>query len=277
MLDYRSPPAPRKPKIVSAGRGLVLEEPLTGWVGAIVRAEKAAGGAYVELEDRFGKRRAFPLTDEFWIDGEPVALVLPSAIRGTTTKPTRTASGMLVDPGVATRRAQVARGSRIWVEGRHDAELVEKIWGEDLREYSVVVEMLDGVDQLAERLAEFGPTSERRVGVLVDHLIPGTKESRLVDAAIAAMPEDTVLVRGHKFVDIWQAVKPERVGLKAWPVIPHSQEWKVGILNHLGWPAGSQEDIANGWHRILRQVRDYRDLEASLLGPVEELIDFVTA
>jgi hypothetical protein len=27
----------------------------------------------------------------------------------------------------------VARASRIYVEGKHDAELVEKIWGDDLR------------------------------------------------------------------------------------------------------------------------------------------------
>ena len=43
---------------------------------------------------------------------------------------TRTASG---SRAVAGTRARVARGSRIWVEGRHDAELVEHVWGDDLR------------------------------------------------------------------------------------------------------------------------------------------------
>ena len=45
-------------------------------------------------------------------------------------------------------RAAVARASRIYVEGRHDAELVEKIWGDDLRVVGVVVEYLEGVDDL---------------------------------------------------------------------------------------------------------------------------------
>ena len=36
-------------------------------------------------------------------------------------------------PSAAPVRARVARASRIFVEGRHDAELVEKVWGDDLR------------------------------------------------------------------------------------------------------------------------------------------------
>ena len=49
-------------------------------------------------------------------------------------------------------KARVARASRIFVEGRHDAELVEKVWGDDLRVEGVVVEYIEGVDDLAEHL-----------------------------------------------------------------------------------------------------------------------------
>jgi len=86
-----------------------------------------------------------------------------------------------------------------------------------------------------------------------------------------------VLVVGHPFIDIWQAVKPERVGLKKWPDIPRSIEWKKGIAQALRQPHENQEDIARLWQRILGRVRTYADLEPALLGRVEQLIDFVTA
>jgi hypothetical protein len=151
------------------------------------------------------------------------------------------------------------------------------VWGDDLRVEGVVVEMLDGVDNLADALADFGPTPDRRVGVLVDHLVPGSKEQRLADAALRTVPRGTVLVLGHPYVDVWQAVKAPRVGLEAWPVIERGTEWKRGILRELGWPAATVEDVGRAWQRILGQVRDYRDLDPALLGRVEELIDFVTA
>jgi hypothetical protein len=171
----------------------------------------------------------------------------------------------------------VARGSRIWVEGKHDAELVEKVWGDDLRLEGVVVELLDGVDNLQAALREFSPGPGRRVGVLVDHLVAGSKESRIATEAVRGTPAGSVLVLGHPYVDVWQAVRPERIGLDAWPVIERGTEWKHGILRELGWPADEQADVARAWQRILRSVRSYADLEPSLLGRVEELIDFVTA
>jgi hypothetical protein len=174
-------------------------------------------------------------------------------------------------------KARVARASRIFVEGRHDAELVEKVWGDDLRLEGVVVEYLDGVDDLADQLAGFRPGPERKVGVLVDHLVAGSKESRIA-ASIARGPHGRhVLVVGHPFVDVWQAVKPERLGLDVWPVIPRNEDWKHGICQRLGWPHRDQADIARAWKRILSTVRSYQDLEPALLGRVEQLIDFVTA
>lgn len=258
---------------MAAEPGLVVEEVETGWVGAVVRVEKSGGMHVVVLEDRRGRTRTFPLGPGFWVEGKPVVLTAPVLNRAPA-QPTRTASGSVAVHGA---KARVARGSRIWVEGKHDAELVEKVWGDDLRIEGVVVEMLDGVDHLAERLAEFEPDAERRVGVLVDHLVPGSKEQRLTDEALRHVPRGTVLVLGHPYVDVWQAVRAERLGLDRWPVIDRGTEWKLGILRSLGWPAETQADVARGWQRILGTVRDFRDLDPALLGRVEELIDFVTS
>ncbi|HWS58455.1 MAG TPA: DUF3097 domain-containing protein [Actinotalea sp.] len=256
-----------------AEAGLVVEEVVSGWVGAVLRTEKSGGMHVVVLEDRRGRRRTFPLGHGFWVDGRPVELVAPAGPTAPAA-PTRTASG---SRAVVGARARVARGSRIWVEGKHDAELVEKVWGDDLRVEGVVVEMLDGVDDLAAEVARFGPGPGRRLGVLVDHLVAGSKESRIADQAVRAAPAGTVLVLGHPYVDVWQAVRPERLGLDRWPTVERGTSWKHGILSGLGWPHADQSDVARGWVRILAAVRDYRDLEPSLLGRMEELIDFVTA
>ncbi|MEC5182695.1 hypothetical protein RCH12_000125 [Cryobacterium sp. MP_3.1] len=250
-----------------AVRDLVVEEVATGFCGAVIRVEKKV----VTLEDRHGKLRLFPLGGGFLVDGEPVVLVPPRAAapagRG------RTASGSLA---VADAPARVARASRIFVEGRHDAELVEKVWGADLRIEGVVVEYIEGVDNLAELLAEFKPGPTRRVGVLVDHLVPGSKESRIAEAVARGPHGRHVLVVGHPYVDVWQSVKPARLNLPVWPQIPRNIEWKHGICAALGWPHDDQADIARAWQRILGQVRTYADLEPALLGRVEQLIDFVT-
>ena len=56
--------------------------------------------------------------------------------------------------------ARVARASRIWVEGDHDAALVERIWGDDLRAEGVVVEPLRGIDDLVTQAAPSGPARD---------------------------------------------------------------------------------------------------------------------
>jgi hypothetical protein len=259
---------------VVAKAGLVVEDVETGWCGAVVRTEKAGGVHVVHLEDRRGRVRGFPLGPGFLVDGRPVVLTRPVAAAAAAQRPTRTASG---STAVQTARARLARGSRIWVEGRHDAELVEKVWGDDLRVEGVVVELMDGVDDLAGIIAEFQPGPGRRLGVLVDNLVPGTKEARIV-AQAQALPglSQHVRILGHPYVDVWQSVRPERLGWQQWPVIPRGTSWKHGICAELGWAHASQADIANAWKRILGTVRTYADLEPTLLASVEELIDFVT-
>jgi hypothetical protein len=276
--DWRVPKAGRA-RQVEAEPGLVVEDVETGWCGAVVRVEKAGGMQVVHLEDRRGRSKGFPLGPGFLLDGAPVILTRPSATaRAAAQKAraasSRTASGSRAVEGV---RARVASGSRIFVEGKHDAELVEKVWGDDLRIEGVVVEMLDGVDDLAAVIGDFQPAPGRRLGVLVDHLIPGTKESKLVAQARALRRyAPFVKILGHPYVDVWQSVRPERLGLASWPVIPRGQDWKHGIVADLGWPHETQTDIAHAWKRILATVRTYSDLEPTLLASVEELIDFVT-
>jgi hypothetical protein len=268
--DWRKPQRGRAVE-APAELGSVVEEVTTDWCGEVVAVDRDLDT--LTLEDRRGKRRTFPLGPGFLLEGKPVILTAPVR-RAAPAAPTRTASGSVAVHGA---KARVARASRIFVEGRHDAELVEKVWGDDLRIEGVVVEYLQGVDDLVAHLRDFGPGPERRVGVLVDHLVPGSKESRIA-ADVAASPVGRhVLVVGHPFVDVWQAVKPDRIGVAAWPTIPRDVEWKKGVCRHFGWPADDQADIARAWQHILSRVQSYDDLEPALLGRVEELIDFVAS
>jgi hypothetical protein len=249
--------------------GLVVECAASGRCGAIVGWDKGANGLAVILEDRHGSRRPFALLPAaFLLDGEAVTLVRP-ANAPLVTLPARTASGSLAGP---RERAKVAKSSRIWVEGSQDAELVEKLWGADLRGEGIVVEHLGGIDELLDRLGEFAPDASHRVGVLVDHLVPGSKETRIADAVMGVYGGD-VLVLGHPYVDVWQAVRPAVLGLREWPIIPKGQPWKEGVCAALGWPP----ETGLAWRRIVGSVTTYTDLETSLIARVEELIDFVTA
>lgn len=213
------------------------------------------------LERLFGLHRA-----GFAIGKETVTLVRPKpAASPSGPGAVRTASGSVAP---AAARARVARASRILVEGLHDAELVEKVWGDDLRVEGVVVEMLDGIDHLADVIAEFQPGPDARLGVLVDHLVAGSKESRIA----AGLGGPHVLIQGTPYVDVWQAIRPGVVGLTAWPVVPPGRPWKEGICAALGEPVPGRL-----WKRLLASVTTYADLEPSLVGAVESLIDFVTA
>ncbi len=256
--DWRRPGRGKIPQ-VPAERDLVVEDAEGRFCGAVVACDKEA----VTLEDRFGRRRVFPLAPAaFLLEGKPVTLVRPSeAPRGQR----RSASGSIAVEGL---RARVARESRIYVEGVHDASLVEKIWGHDLRVEGVVVEFLEGVDDLPAIVEEFCPEPGRRLGVLVDHLVPGSKESRIASQVSGA----DVLIVGHPYVDIWQAVKPSVLGIPSWPSVPRGIPWKEGVIAALGW----RMDPSEAWRHILGRVTAFTDLEPELLGRVEELIDFVT-
>jgi Protein of unknown function (DUF3097) len=252
---------------VEAQAGLVVEDADGVFCGAVVACAKDA----VTLEDARGKRRVFPLARAaFLLEGKPVTLVRPAPLTAARPGAARTASGsraVPVPPGQRPR-ARTARASRIYVEGTHDAELVEKIWGDDLRAEGVVVEYLEGVDSLLPVVDAFSPGAGRRLGVLVDHLVDGSKESRIAEAVSSPY----VRVTGHPFIDVWQAIKPAVAGIAAWPQVPRGVPWKEGVLSALGW----EMSTGAAWRRLLGAVHSFADLEPGLLRSVEELIDFVT-
>ena len=250
--------------VVEARRDLVVEDSATGFCGAVVEIGTDIAGATVTLEDRHGKRRIFPMHPAAFLLEGAVTTLTPPARATAAVGPRLTASGSVA---VIGHRAKVALPSRIYVEGVHDAELVERVWGDDLRIEGVAVEPLHGIDDLAAVVAEFRPAAGRRLGVLVDHLVPGSKESRIA----AEVRDPHVKIVGHPYVDVWQAVKPSSLGIAEWPTIPRGQSWKDGVCAALGWGTP-----ADGWRRVRAGVHSYADLEPELLGRVEELIDFVT-
>ena len=246
---------------VAATPGLELTHRPSRVTGAVVSFRQ---GERVVLEDQDGHLHDFkPYPGVLLLRGKPIELVPDPA--SLDQAPSVTASGS-IDAGSA--RARTAAASRIWVEGIHDAELIEKIWGDDLRVEGVVVEPLHGVDGLLDAIADFGPLATRRLGILLDHMKEGTKESRLA----ARVQDANVLVLGHPYVDIWQAIRPEAIGIERWPEIPRGTPWKEGIV------AAFRSDADPGlfWRQILAGVSSYRDVETPLINSVEQLIDFVT-
>ena len=254
----------RAPREVEAVKGLVVTHLPSGFTGAVSRVDP--GGVLLSSRDS-GLERHFPLRGgDFVIGGSRVTLVRPRSEPGTSREPAlaRTASGSI---STGPTRARPARASRLFVEGVHDAELVEKVWGDDLRVDAIAVELLEGIDHLENVIDEFRPGPDARLGILVDHLVPGSKESRI--ASRLARPH--VLIQGTPFVDVWQAIRPSVLGLPEWPSIPKGLSWKQGICESFGEPSPGRL-----WKRLLGQVRTYADLEPELVGAVESLIDFVT-
>jgi hypothetical protein len=269
------PTAPRTYPTVAVPPGTLLLHRPSRFAGALVRAD----GDRVLLRTPAGKVRALTnRAGDFALDGTAIRVApttgsgaAPAAppdevdLRGGAVIARRTASGSRAVVGAAAR---TARASRILVEGVHDAELVERVWGDDLRIEGVVVERLDGLDHLADAIARFRPGPARRLGVLVDHLVPGSKEQRIAES----VRHPAVLVRGTPYVDVWQAIRPAAVGIAAWPEVPRGTPWKEGVCAALG-----VGDPRAFWRRVLASVGDWRDLEQPLVRAVEELVDFVTA
>ena len=260
-----APPEAKLAKVfplVPAVVGMTVTHRSSGFFGTLLRIE----GGGVELRGQTGQERVFRLTPgAFAVDGKAVSLVRAPTDPAAAKRAGITASGSVA---VAGAPARVARAGRLWVEGIHDAALVERVWGDDLRVEGVVVERLDGIDHLDKAIKEFRPGPARRLGVLVDHLVPGSKESRMAEG----VRQSDVLVTGTPFVDVWQAVRPSVLGIDAWPVIPMGTDWKTGICEALGFG-----DPPAAWRRILASVNSYADLEPALVGAVERLIDFVTS
>ncbi len=258
--DILAASEPQTYPLVEAAEGTPLTHRSSRFVGTVVSFSE---GNSVVLVDRSGLCKTFvPDDGAFLHRGLRVGL----RTSGVAPKgPTRYTPSGSVDIG--TTRARVARASRIWVEGMHDADLLEKVWGDDLRVEGIVVEPLHGMNDLVPSIDRFQPGATRRLGVLLDHMVDGSKETRM--ATSAARPH--VLILGHPYVDIWQAIKPSTFGIDAWPDVPRGTPWKDGVIEQLGM------SLAPGafWGRVLDSVATYRDVETPLVNAVEQLIDFV--
>jgi hypothetical protein len=258
-----APPEDRLKKVfpqVPGVVGMTVIHRSSGFSGILVRIE----GGGVEIRGRTGQERVFRQSPgAFMVEGRAVTLVRAASATHRGPGSSLTASGSVA---VARASARVARAGRLLVEGVHDAELVERVWGDDLRIEGVVVERLDGIDHLAAAIKAIRPGSARKLGVLVDHLVEGSKESRIA----RDLRHPQVLITGTPFVDVWEAVRPSVLGIEAWPRIPMGTDWKTGVCEVLQFG-----DPPTTWRRILASVRSYKDLEPALVGAVEQLIDFV--
>jgi hypothetical protein len=219
-------------------------------------------GELVVLKDAKGNQHTFEHhPGAFAHRGDTVTLVRRSSRPSAAASPRRSAAGGLV---AADAPARVARASRLWVEGQHDARFMERVWGDELRELGIVVEPIGGIDDLVEQVRDFAPGPGRTLAVLVDHLVPGSKEQRMAER----VQGPHVLVVGHPYVDIWQCVRPKAIGIDAWPEVPRGEDWKTGICRRLGWG-----DTAEGWRRVISAVDSFADLEPELIGAVETALD----
>lgn len=242
--------------------GMVVEDRASGFCGDVVRWSAEA----VTLRDGRQHLRHFTWKrGGFLLEGRAVTLVRPARTPVVTQRVS--ASGAII----TERGAKVAQAHRIWVEGIHDAELLESVWGEELREHAIVVEPLHGADDLLDAILEFAPGPGRRLGILLDHLVPGSKESRLAAEVSAHIPAAPVLITGHPFVDVWAGIRPSVIGLEAWPEVPRGIHWKNGLCAALGVP------LEGFWPRLRTSVRSFADLRPELVGAVERLIDFVAS
>lgn len=241
-----------------APKGLLVRHRSTGYVGTVQRCTPD----WVTIRDQNGRMQT--LRNErgaFSVKGSSVTLV-------PATTALDESRGITPSGSVAVRaKARVAQPSRILVEGLHDAELVEKVWGDDLRLEGIVVEPLHGADDLPSVVDAFDPHPHRRLGILLDHLTDGTKETRIA----SQIHHPDVLITGHPYVDVWQAIRPNVLGFTSWPVIPKGVDWKQGICDAFGFDGPP----AVLWRTMLKRVTSYRDLEPPLVGAMEELIDFV--
>lgn len=257
--DRRRPTYPT----VEVEAGMVIEDRSSGFVGDVVRWSYEG----VTLRDRKQQLRHFTWKPGgFLIDGKPVTLKRPEATP-VLTQTVSAAGGFVSDRSSGASRARVAQPHRIWVEGIHDAELLEHVWGDELRELGIVVEPMHGADDLVLRISEFAPSADRRLGVLLDHLVEGSKEQRIAHS----VADDHVLITGHPFVDVWAGIRPRTIGLEAWPDVPKGTPWKQGLCDAIG------VNLEGFWPKLRNSVSSFADLESSLVGAVEQLIDFVAA
>jgi hypothetical protein len=198
---------------VQAKPGLIIEHRPSGQVGFIVRADHAS----VVLRDKTGRDHALRyLPGAFVVDGTAVTLIPPD------------------------------RTARLLIAGVEGAQLIEGMWGDELRAEGVSVQHFDPWQSVTDAIETWRPGPGRRLGVLTGARDP--LDITMTHVLVIAIP----------FPEIWLAVKPKVLGMTGWP----------------NDPAATPEPVRQ---RLVGSVRGYGDLDPALVGAVEALVDFMTA
>jgi hypothetical protein len=225
---------------VPAEKDLVVEV-ADGFCGAVTRIE----GGQVELEDYRGRRRLFPMGAGFMIDGEPVRLVHPA--RAGTAGARRSAPPR--DPS----RSTIPCAHRAAEPDPRRAGTTPSSWRRSGG--TICAPRASSWSTCRSRpagglLAAAPPRRDRRYGVLVDHLVPGSKETRIVEQIMRGPHGAHLRIVGHPYIDVWQCVTPTAMGIRAWPGSRAARNGRPGSAAPR-LAGRSQADIAHAWKRIL--------------------------
>lgn len=185
---------------------MVLGDVASGWVSAMMHMKKPGDVYFVELEDRRDVRRSFPFSPGFWFEGRPIETLPPRPAPAQASPGAQVSvSGRHItgfgSSAPASSGPKVAKCLRTWIERCRDAEFVQYVWDEGLAEAGAAVQLLGSVDNLEAVSEAFGPTSTVCAGVLVDHMVSNSGESRIAEA-VSAYWLDVVLALDHPLVDI---------------------------------------------------------------------------
>ena len=215
--------------------------------------------------------RVFPLGPGFLVDGRPVILTAPrpAPARRPAAHRVRVGQGATPEPEWRWPAASTSRGATTPNSSSRSGVTIfgSKVWWWSTWAGSTISPTI---------VTEFGPGPRRRLGVLVDHLVTGSKRPVSPRPCAAARAASTAWWSGTPTSTSGRRSSRRGSDWPAWPTVPRGVEWKNGICQALGWPHRTQADIARAWQRIRGSVRDWTDLEPELIGRVEELIDFVT-
>ena len=230
-------------------------------------ARRRPAACTVTLEDRHGRHRVFPLGPGFLVDGRPVALVRAApAARGGAAPAYGLGLGRRArraGPG-RPRRPDLRRGPARRRAGR---EGVGRRPARRGRRRRAPRRHRRPAGRRARLRARAGPPARRA------RRPPGARQQG-VPAGRAGRCSPHVRVVGHPYVDVWQAVRPAAPRHRGLAGGPARHAVEGGRLRRRS--AGRSTRPPPGAASSARSRRT-PTWSPSLLGRVEELIDFVTA
>ena len=222
--------------------GLVVECADSGWCGAVVGTDKGADGWAVVLEDRHGVRRPFALRPAaFLLDGEVVTLVRPAVAAPTGPRPHRVRARSPSPTSAPSSPGARGSGSRACTTPSSSRRSGATTCGSRASSSSRCT-----APTTCSRSSATSPPARAGASACCSTTwCPGSKETRIADEVRRAYGRH-VTVLGHPYVDVWQAIRPQVLGIEAWPVVPKGRPWKEGVLAALGRPHATPADVAAG-------------------------------